>query len=39
MTKFLAVCPMKNVELNRDVIDKIKAETPDLISKILIRRE
>ena len=26
---------MKNVELNRDIIDKIKAETPDLIREFM----
>ena len=26
---------MKNVELNRDVIEKIKAETPDLIREFM----
>lgn len=26
---------MENVELNRDIIDKIKAETPDLIREFI----
>ncbi len=28
---------MENIELNRDVIEKIKAETPDLIREFMQR--